>query len=202
MLDTFGLTEQQEANMELLKHFEPKSCLTYERYVFGKIQQSPSEQFDVFVTIVHAQAQKCAFSVLSDSMIKDRIIAENVHTKLVPQLLNDEIDLTKTINIISSHEMSIKQSKVMLEPAIEVDAVQQKKFDREKNNGREEEFFCGYCCLKHKRRSCPAYNKRCMKCNRKGHFVEGALSGWDRLRRVQTQRVLKFRIKKCTTSDM
>lgn len=177
VLDTFGLTAEQEADMKLLKekfdkHFEPKSCLTYERYVFGKIQQSSGEQFDVFVTRVRVQAQKCAFDVLSDSMIKDRIISGTVHTKLVPQLLNDEIDLQKTVHIIRSHEMSVKQSKVMLEPALEVDAVQHKRFEPERIGGREDEFLCGYCGLKHKRRACPAYNKRCMKCGRKGHFAE------------------------------
>lgn len=57
MLDTFGLTEEQESDITVLKeklnaYFVPKSCLTYERYVFGKIVQDSVEHFDAFLTRV------------------------------------------------------------------------------------------------------------------------------------------------------
>lgn len=98
VLDTFGLTDAQEADIKVLKdkfeaYFVPKSCITYEWYVFGKIVQNAGEQCDAFFTRVREQPKRCAFSVLHDSMVKDKIIAGTIYTNLIPQLLNDDNDL-------------------------------------------------------------------------------------------------------------
>ncbi|XP_058840852.1 uncharacterized protein K02A2.6-like [Topomyia yanbarensis] len=177
VMDTFGLTEAQERDINILRerfnaYFVPKSCLTYERYVYGKIVQHPGEQFDTFLTRVREQAKKCAFSVLSDSMVKDKIISGTVHTKLIPQLLNDDLDLQKTIDICRNHEQSVKQTQVMLEKSsAEVDSLEQKKFEK-RSTINEEAFWCNRCGYKHRQKSCPAFNKVCVKCKRKGHFAE------------------------------
>lgn len=181
VLDTFGLTDAQEADIKVLKdkfegYFVPKSCITYERYVFGKIVQSEGEQCDGFFTRVREQAKRCAFSVLHDSMVKDRIIAGTIHTKLLPQLLNDDNDLQKTIDIVRNHEQSVKQTKVMLEKsAMEVDVVRQKKL--ENNAQSETPFPCNRCGLEHRRKMCPAFNKNCLKCGKKGHFASRCFGG-------------------------
>ncbi|XP_053698805.1 uncharacterized protein K02A2.6-like [Sabethes cyaneus] len=177
VMDTFGLTDVQEQDITVLKekfdsYFVPKSNLTYERNVFGKIVQNPGEQFDTFLTRVREQAKKCSFSVLSDSMVKDRIISGTVHKKIIPQLLNDDLDLQKTVDTCRNYEQSIKQSKVMLENSYsEVDLLKQKKYDNSQNSGREEKFPCNRCGLEHRRRQCPAFNKVCVRCNRVGHFA-------------------------------
>lgn len=177
VMDTFGLTDAQERDVKILKekfdsYFLPKSCLTYERYIFGKIVQNAGEQFDPFLTRVREQAKKCSFSVLNDSMVKDQIISGTVHTKLVPQLLNDDFDLQKTIDICRNHEQTVKQSQVMLdESSVEVDSLKQKKYIKLQSAAREEVFSCNRCGLEHRRKECPAFNKVCLKCKHKGHFA-------------------------------
>ncbi|XP_058828554.1 uncharacterized protein LOC131688365 [Topomyia yanbarensis] len=88
ILDTFGLRPEQEENIELIvtrftEYFTPKSCVTYERYHFNKLEQKEDELFDTFVTRVREQAKKCAFSVLHDSLVKDKLI---VGTKQVNEI--------------------------------------------------------------------------------------------------------------------
>ena len=95
IFDTFCLRPDEENDVEVIKtkfdeYFTPKSCITFERYNFNQIVQQEDEKFDSFVTRVKEQAKKCSFSVLHDSLVKDRIIIGVRYTSLVPQLLNDE----------------------------------------------------------------------------------------------------------------
>ncbi|XP_058456693.1 uncharacterized protein K02A2.6-like [Malaya genurostris] len=180
VFETFGLSEEQESDMKVLKekfdaYFIPKSCFTYERYVFGKIVQHTDEPFDTFLTRVREQAKKCAYSVMHDSMIKDRIISGIVHAKLIPQLLNDDIGLQKTVDICRSYEQSVKQTQVMLEKSLEVDVVA-KRNSKIRDDPKDEKFSCNRCGREHKRKACPAFNRTCLKCNRKGHFADRCFS--------------------------
>ncbi|XP_062539031.1 uncharacterized protein LOC134207328 [Armigeres subalbatus] len=59
----------------------------------------------------------------------------------------------------------------MLEkPALEVDSVRQKKLE---NDAQSETLFpCNRCGREHRRKMCPAFNRKCLKCGKKGHFAE------------------------------
>ena len=116
--DTFGLRPDEESDLAVIRakfdeYFTPKSCITYERYNFNKLVQVEDEPFDSFVTRVREQAKKCAFSVLHDSLVKDRIIIGVKYTKLVPQMLNDDLTLQKVIELCRTHELTAKQTKDM-----------------------------------------------------------------------------------------
>lgn len=64
----------------------------------------------------------------------------------------------------------------MLEKSVlEVDAVRQKKY--ESNVQSDAPFPCNRCGLEHRRRMCPAFNKKCLKCGKKGHFADRCFGG-------------------------
>lgn len=187
IFDTFGLRPEQEEDIDLIvdrftDYFTPKSCVTYERYHFNKLEQKEDELFDTFVTRVREQAKKCAFSVLHDSLIRDRLIVGTKFVKLVPQLLNDELTLQKTIELCRNYELTSMQSKELLkEEKIEVvKSVKRWEVNR-RNNERsdrrnseragDETVDCKYCGWKHRKGACPAFDKNCNACGLKGHFA-------------------------------
>lgn len=162
--DTFGLRPEEENDVDVIKakfdeYFTPKSCITFERYNFNQIVQREDEQFDSFVTRVKEQAKKCSFSVLNDSLVKDRIIIGVKYTSLVPQLLNDDLTLQKTIELCRNFELTTIQTKALAGEA-KVDAVNSSM--KKHISGRYEErevFQCKKCGRKHMKRSCPAFGK-------------------------------------------
>ncbi|XP_058447835.1 uncharacterized protein LOC131428145 [Malaya genurostris] len=132
-------------------------------------RENEDKSFDCFVTRVKEQAKKCSFSVLHDSLVKDRIIIGVKYLQLVPQLLNDELTLQKTIELCRNHELTAMQSRAMIAEE-KIDAVKVLK-KKSNDNSDTEVIQCGRCVRKHKRSSCPAYGKECRSCGRKGHFA-------------------------------
>ncbi|XP_055619020.1 uncharacterized protein LOC129764194 [Toxorhynchites rutilus septentrionalis] len=175
--DTFGLTQEEEFDVEVIKkkfeeYFTPKSCITFERYNFNQITQREDEQFDSFVTRVKEQAKKCSFNVLHDSLVKDRIIIGVKYTNLVPQLLNDELTLQRTIELCRNFELTAMQSKA-LSGETKVDTVKtvKKKFSGGRSEIKREVFQCNKCGRKHATQSSPAFGKECRKCRLLNHFA-------------------------------
>ncbi|XP_062542356.1 uncharacterized protein K02A2.6-like [Armigeres subalbatus] len=149
--DTFGLRPDEEKDVDVIKskfeeYFTPKSCVTFERYNFNQIVQREDEQFDSFVTRVKEQAKKCSFSVLHDSLIKDRIIIGVRYTSLVPQLLNDDLTLQKTIETCRNFELTAMQSKALSgEAKIDVVKTVKKKLISARSEEKEDVFQCRKC---------------------------------------------------------
>ncbi|XP_062542342.1 uncharacterized protein K02A2.6-like [Armigeres subalbatus] len=175
IFDTFGLRPDQEDDIDVIvqkfnEYFTPKSCTTYERYHFNKIMQKEEEAFDVFVTRVREQAKKCAFSVLHDSLVKDKLIVGTRFTKIVPQLLNDDLTLQKTIELCRNFELTSIQTKE-LNKEDKVEVLKSVKRQDEPKHRREEAYECNRCGRKHKRGACPAYDKTCNACGWRGHFA-------------------------------
>lgn len=160
VFETFNLSAEQESSLQAIKqkfddYFLPKACLTYERYVYNKIAQHDGEGFDQFLTRVKEQAKKCSFSVLHDSMVKDRLIVGTKYHKLVPQLLDDDLTLQRTIDKCRIFEQSMMQAKELQNPeALEVDAVKPKALQKATSSSKLKEiFFCGRCGTNHGRLS-------------------------------------------------
>ncbi|XP_025833925.1 uncharacterized protein K02A2.6-like [Agrilus planipennis] len=173
--NSFNLSEVETDNLQVIKdrfkeYFAPKTNISFERYIFFKIEQNEDEQFNEFLTRIKTQAGKCEFDNLCDEMLKDKIVfgirSNQVREKL---LTEDKLDLMKAVNICRTSEQASKQldefeSKSKTE---RVSAVKNKDARKEENKN----FDCRRCGTNHKRRECPAFNKPCTKCNRNGHFA-------------------------------
>lgn len=174
--NSFNLTVAQQNNLQIIKekfreYFAPKTNVSFERYVFFKIEQNEDEHFNEFLTRIKTQASKCEFGTLLDEMLKDKIVfgiqSNQVREKL---LTEDKLDLTKAIMICKTSEQASKQldefeSKSKTDKVL---LVKKKNAKKEQNDN----FDCRRCGTNHKRRECPAFNKPCTKCNRNGHFAK------------------------------
>lgn len=76
--NSFALDDTDKNNLQVIKekfkdYFAPKTNISFERYIFFKIEQGEDEQFNEFLTRIKTQASKCEFINLLDEMLKDKI---------------------------------------------------------------------------------------------------------------------------------
>lgn len=76
--NSFNLSDADKNILQNIKnrfkeYFAPKTNVSFERYIFFKIEQNEDEQFNEFLTRIKTQASKCEFDNLLDEMLKDKI---------------------------------------------------------------------------------------------------------------------------------
>ena len=85
----------------------PKRNITYERHIFNTRVQGSNETIDAYVTELRLQAKNCEFGVLSNELIRDRIVVgirdDSVRSRL---LRESELDLQKAVDICRAAEQT------------------------------------------------------------------------------------------------
>ncbi|XP_060752196.1 uncharacterized protein LOC132863418 isoform X2 [Tachysurus vachellii] len=180
-------------------HCLTKKNETYERYVFRARIQHEGEAFDCFLTDLKIKAKTCNFNDLRDSMIRDQIVFGIWNKKIRERLLREsELTLDRAVELCQSSELAQQQvmqfdvSTTMFSQnaAAAIDAIsyrdKKRGFARSSTGNDKETFLCKRCGTKHKFRQCPAFGKRCSKCNGLNHFAKMCFSKESILeRRVQ-----------------
>lgn len=183
IFNTFGCTADELANIDRIKqrfqqHFTPKVNTTYERYVFNRMTQEEGEPFEEFLTRIKAQSAKCEFGTLNDSLLCDKVIIGIRSEALREQLLGDDQDptLDRVTQRCRASELASKQLRgLKLDDAPLVHAIANKNKYRKSSDAHKQQadkFDCKRCGRTHGPKSCPAFKKKCMKCDREGHFAE------------------------------
>lgn len=167
-------------------HCSPQKNTVYERYVFRSRVQQPEETFDTFVTDLKLKAQSCEFGHLKDSMIRDQIVY-GIHDKRTRERLLREAKLTMeeaermchATELAQQHAKTFNESNMAAAHESAKVAVVKNKTRRNSTQNRNSEtmtYSCKRCGNKHEPRQCPAYGKRCAKCNGKNHFAKQCLA--------------------------
>ena len=185
-LDTFILGETNEI---------------FERYKFNSRQQQNGESVDSYLNSLKILRKTCNFcDCMKDSLIRDRLVLGVLDERIRKRLFQErKIDLKKCIDICHSYENTSNQMKVIsgkLEE-VEVHKVMNKgnyrpsnKYPKHKpkanyhtNSGKfkptgnattgSPALKCKFCGKMHPRKKelCPAWGKRCSKCNAMNHFA-------------------------------
>ena len=97
---------------------------------------------------------------LLDDTLKERLICEN------------ELNLTKAVEIAQRQESSEKQMKDMSSKA-SINAMS--KGHRPQHNlrhGNNTKFICHCCGNQHQPKHCPAYGQTCTRCTKPNHFAK------------------------------
>lgn len=167
-------------------HCSPQKNTVYERYVFRSRMQQPEETFDCFVTDLKLKAQSCDFGELRDSMVRDQIVY-GIHDKRTRErLLRDsKLTLDEAERLCHASELALQHAKTFNETSVTAVhdgakiAVVEKKMRKnmpQKSSKEDKVYSCKRCGGRHEPRQCPAYGKRCLKCNGKNHFAKQCLS--------------------------
>ena len=174
------------------EHFTPQKNLTYERHRFNSRIQLDGESFDAFVTDLKTRAKTCEFGLLTDSLIKDRIVYGIKDDTLRERLLRvSNLGLKKAIETCKAAEQSKTQvaalaGKPPQQPQVGVDAIRAKHVERSSKDtghvrpwhqpdrrpiGQFQQGACTNCGESHPPRQCRAYGKTCRACGLRNHFA-------------------------------
>ena len=126
-------------------------------------------------------------TITADQILRDNLVFGIQDSKIRERLLREKnLSLQKTDEICRAHETTIEQMKVVGGASTgdtdsgDVNAFSKKPKGGKKRRGRfprgcdSRGKACGYCGRTHdvsKRENCPAFGKRCNKCNKQNHFA-------------------------------
>ena len=185
------------------QYFKPTRNVVYERYVFNTCMQDNDESAKSYVTRLRKLAASCEYGELTDDLIRDRLVIGLKNNGDKIRLLREKnLDLKKAIQMCTTSEVAAQQMKKIQNTEDKAEEVkklvdrkkvprrrhfkkapekQQKSDGKQKNSGVEDrsDFNCKYCGRQErhvKRTECPAFEKTCSKCNKKGHFASVCLA--------------------------
>ena len=160
---------------------------TYERYIFNGRNQGQDESFDAYITALRSLAKTCGFcDCLADSLLRDRIVLGISNHTLRKRLLQErKLHLKKCIDLCRNSEDASSQIKNISGASSTTDDVHRlrvqatkppwkPKYDRNaKHHKHQKRKICKFCGGNHplKKELCPAWQKRCQKCNGRNHFA-------------------------------
>ncbi|UYV72662.1 K02A2.6-like [Cordylochernes scorpioides] len=178
-------------------HFIGKRNMVYEQALFGLRSQRPEETIEEFVTVLHRISEHCEYANLREELIRDRLLLGVKDRKLSEKLmLNENLTLAKAVEIARQWEAVMREQQDLNPSNSQVDTTRNvakqkpKASGHGKDNGRSTSrqtdsaketdegkkfptcFNCG--TTKHHYRyrdKCPAKDKVCGKCEKKGHYT-------------------------------
>ncbi|UYV77712.1 K02A2.6-like, partial [Cordylochernes scorpioides] len=185
---SFNLNNADKNNLSIVKdkfnnYFSPKLNTTIERFKFNQMKQKEDESFNDFLTRIKLQIANCKYAVMSDELLKDRIVVGIINNEIRERLLSEaDLNLGKATQICIACENATNQMKHVLSDSdkqVAVTKMNSKKWEdrkgprKENTNNQSHKIIenCRNCGRSHKINQCPAYQKRCNKCKKLNHFA-------------------------------
>jgi hypothetical protein len=165
--------------------------VTYERYVFCKRMQGPTETFDNFYADVRRLAATCAFETVADSMTRDRLVV-GIYDDVTRQKLLQIRDLTlkRAVDLCRASEAASQQLRAMTSPPSEEAVAAAAHRDNRRHTGKKNAgpakrqtqvdsrsqgkrkcYCCGRSHTGPREKVCPAYGQTCSNCHKRNHFA-------------------------------
>ena len=157
----------------------PRKNITILRHKFFTYKQVEGQCFNDFVTELKKRSSECEFGDLTPSLTKDMIVCGITDNPLRERLLRDaDLTLEKAIAAGHAAEETKRHAKELKEHQESADVHKinrgRDKLPRgpDKRSKHPDNVInkCKFCSGSHQRGKCPAYGKRCHKCQRKNHF--------------------------------
>ncbi len=113
---TFATPGDDKKLDKVLEQFEahciPRTNVTWERHIFNTRKQQSDETIDKYVTDLRNKAKTCEFGVLTESLIKDRIVCGVSSDKTRSRLLKQaNLTLATALDICRADEVTATQLK-------------------------------------------------------------------------------------------
>ena len=145
----------------------------YERFVFNRRSQQEGERIDNFVSDLKRLSLACEFGAIKDSLIRDRIVGGVLSYELRGELLKKpDLTLQCTHDYCRTYEAADLQKfkfSQANEPGIHGTI---HNSERHRKGPTKRCKFCGYQHMFTKPSICPAFKKKCLTCNKEGHFAK------------------------------
>jgi hypothetical protein len=154
-------------------YFVPRDNHLHYAVMLGSRSQLPGETNEQFIRNLHELAAKCTNwnQEHRNDMLRTRLLAGMRDKELSRELqLNADITLNQIKQQLRTKEIIAKNQQLELDEGKYVDLVSQPSRGNKTQKTDEMVRDCKYCGLVHVKGRCPAYNKDCRKCGKRGHF--------------------------------
>ncbi len=190
ILTSFGLTaEESKSYNTVIRKFNSffviKRNVIFERAKFNSRKQEAGESVESFITALYALVEHCAYQVLKDEMIRDRIVVGLRDSRLSLKLqLDPNLTLDSAITQARQSENVQKQQDVMrnnFTTGAKVESVKSKRQNKakpgqsQKGKGKPRKETSSDSCSRcgggaHAKQKCPARESKCNTCKKVGHW--------------------------------
>lgn len=162
------------------QYCQPTKNVPFERFVFNKRQQEPGEPYEHYRTALRKLSESCQFDVITPKeILRDRLLFGITDNKVRERLLREtNLTLEKTDEICRAAESMATQMKIMADGdqavhAVKSESKRQQRGPAVRGRNGASAGYCGKCGRRHdltEETNCPAFDKKCFKCQQIGHF--------------------------------
>ena len=151
-----------------------------ERIELQSQSQTTEEGIEAFILRLRNKTAKCSFG--DENTCNDRILEQlikgckyqNERKRLLEQ--DDALNLDKAINLLKSHEASIRHVTEYSTAASRSDSKTEAELDAIKARSRSQLQQCDKCGLRHEKGKCPAFGTECNICRKPNHWANACRS--------------------------
>ena len=173
------LDEYQKLKKKLNKHFLPRRNQYLARYLFQKMRPRPGERTVAYAARLREEAHNCEFGDNYEERLLEQLIMTVGNENLIQKCIRNEWTLSDFLRKADEEEIISLQIAGMRYNESENEVKRENRLYVKRQNFQQrcintDDSPCGYCGLSGvhiKGRGCPAYNKRCYKCNKRDHFA-------------------------------
>ncbi|XP_064469584.1 uncharacterized protein K02A2.6-like [Ornithodoros turicata] len=187
------------AVIKLRTRFTTSVNRTAERYKFRSRAQFAEETVDEYVSALTELASTCSFGSLTEEMICDQFVEKTDRREIRDRLLLEpSLTLDSALVIGRQVEQAIRESALLSSPVHSSQVAGIRKNDSAPVKAKC--FRCGSAKHKANHPSCPAKDKICRKCHKKGHFESVCRSSTKQRKMVRELDASVFAVTSATPS--
>ncbi|XP_033103638.1 uncharacterized protein LOC117106373 [Anneissia japonica] len=172
---------------KLASHFTPKPLLIAERFRFHKRDQHHGEPIQTYLAELRRLAMTCDFGNTLEDTLRDRLVCGLNNSHIQKRLLaEDKLTLQKAVELAvamdAAHKDAIELQKSHnpnntnggKSDVIHAAKHKTERFSKKPKAKFSQKSTCRNCggVYPHRQAPCPAADKSCHHCSRKGHFAK------------------------------
>ena len=182
-------------------HFSPKNKQVVDRYNFFTRSRKSKESIEEYIEDLKKMAANCSFGHVTNSLIRDRVIADLKDKNLRNKLFEiQNLDLFTLMTAFKEHETLVQQKSQAskkntaevkkntshgahisnIENANDNSNITKLPEQSQQNlKNKETRRQCWRCKQQHPIKSCPAWGFKCEKCGERNHYTYCCQNGND-----------------------
>lgn len=175
-------------------YFQPRDNTLHFSIVFSGRAQAADESNEEFIRALYELVTKCGWpDAQQQLMLRARILAGMRDKQLSRELqLDENVTLAQIKTKMRAKEIILRNQKAEIDGEIggsqaNVAAVARSQPAESKSSKSGQVVECRYCGRSHVSGRCPAYGKRCRKCNQFNHFEKVCRSRAKTVKTVQVE---------------
>ena len=180
VLRSFAMTDADSKKYQKVKerfdaYFVKRKNIIFERARFNQRKQEEGESIETFIASLHKLAEHCNYGAMLNEMIRDRLVV-GLRDAALSRKLQLEADLTLDSAITTARQTEAvknQQAELRNDSSSSVEAVHKTSIREAKGSKTQpQRSACTRCgrAPPHDFQQCPARNKICHKCKKRGHF--------------------------------